>query len=192
MRALILSDIHSNLEALSKVVVDASDRGGFDVIWCLGDVVGYGPDPRDCVQLIRRYDFLGVAGNHDFAAVGKRGDDDFNYAAKAAIQWTTLQLSEEETDFPRQSTSRSQRRAIYHGPRQPPGSRGRIPSRARCRVGYSKATANTILPGGPFPLAVYLPREPGLTSFLPVYRGRGFFLGPRASNNQPGLRGSTP
>ena len=99
MRALILSDIHSNLKALSRVVVDASDRGGFDVIWCLGDVVGYGPDPRDCVQLIRHYDFLGVAGNHDFAAVGKRGYDDFNYAAKAAIRWTTRQLSDEETDF---------------------------------------------------------------------------------------------
>ena len=99
MRALILSDIHSNLEALMTVLDDAVDRGGFDVVWCLGDLVGYGPDPGACLQVIRRYDILGVAGNHDLAAVGKRSADDFNYAATAAIQWTANQLSDEETDF---------------------------------------------------------------------------------------------
>ena len=99
MRALILADVHSNLEALTAVMDDAGDRGGFDMIWCLGDTVGYGPNPGPCLQLIRRHDFLGVAGNHDYAAVGKRGTDDFNYAAKAAILWTSGQLSTEETDF---------------------------------------------------------------------------------------------
>ena len=99
MRALILSDIHSNLEALTTVMDDAVVRGGFDVVWCLGDLVGYGPDPGACVQLVRRYDLLGVAGNHDLAAVWNRNADDFNYAAKAAIQWTADQLSDEETDF---------------------------------------------------------------------------------------------
>ena len=99
MRALILSDIHSNLEALTRVMDDAAGRGDFDVIWGLGDLVGYGPDPEACVQLIRRYELLSVGGNHDFAAVGKRGAEDFNYAAKAAIQWTSSQLSLEDTDF---------------------------------------------------------------------------------------------
>ena len=99
MRALILSDIHSNLEALTAVVDDAVSRGGFDVLWCLGDVVGYGPDPGPCIELIRRYDLLAVAGNHDYGAVGKRGVDDFNDAAKAANHWTSSQLSAEETEF---------------------------------------------------------------------------------------------
>ena len=99
MRVLILADIHSNLEALTAVMDDAGDRGGFDVIWCLGDTVGYGPDPGPCLQLIRHHKVLGVAGNHDYAAVGKRSADDFNYAAKAAILWTSGQLSTEETDF---------------------------------------------------------------------------------------------
>ena len=80
-------------------MVDAVDRGGFSVVWCLGDVVGYGPDPGACLQLLRRHDLLGVAGNHDLAAVGKRSADDFNYAAKAAIQWTANQLSDDENDF---------------------------------------------------------------------------------------------
>ena len=99
MRALILSDIHSNLEALTTVLDDAAGRGGFDVLWCLGDLVGYGPDPGACLQLIGGYSLLGVTGNHDLAAVGKRSADDFNSAANAAIRWTAAQLSEEEIDF---------------------------------------------------------------------------------------------
>ncbi|MEC7749262.1 MAG: metallophosphoesterase family protein, partial [Chloroflexota bacterium] len=53
MRALVLSDIHANLEALEAVLTDAQNRSGFDVIWCLGDTVGYGPDPVACVDRIR-------------------------------------------------------------------------------------------------------------------------------------------
>ena len=99
MRALILSDIHANLEALEAVFADAEARGGFDVIWCLGDTVGYGPDPGPCLNVLRRYALLAVAGNHDFAAVGKMGVEDFNYAAKAAVQYTTTKLTSEESDF---------------------------------------------------------------------------------------------
>ena len=99
MRALILSDIHSNLEALVAVIEDAEGRGGFDIIWCLGDTVGYGPDPGPCLEVLRRYALLAVAGNHDFAAVGKMGVEDFNYAAKAAVQYTTTKLTSEESDF---------------------------------------------------------------------------------------------
>lgn len=99
MRFLILADIHSNLEALDAVMGDAAERGGFDSIWCLGDTVGYGPDPGACIKRIRGYDLLAVAGNHDQAAIGKRSADDFNYAAKAAINWTTSLLSKEETAF---------------------------------------------------------------------------------------------
>ena len=51
MRALILSDIHANLEALEAVIYDAQDRGGFDVVWCLGDTVGYGPEPVSYTHL---------------------------------------------------------------------------------------------------------------------------------------------
>jgi len=99
LRALILSDIHANLEALNAVMADALDHGGFETLWCLGDVVGYGPDPSSCIKVIRRYPMVAVAGNHDYAAVGKMSTDDFNYAAKAAASWTTAQLSKGETEF---------------------------------------------------------------------------------------------
>ena len=78
MRALILSDVHANLEALQAVLADVSGQGGFEIIWCLGDLVGYGPDPNAWLALLRKYDLLAVAGNHDHAAVGRIDPDEFN------------------------------------------------------------------------------------------------------------------
>jgi len=99
MRALILSDIHANLEALEAVISDAQGRGGFDVIWCLGDTVGYGPDPGPCIDRIREFDLVAVAGNHDHAAVGLIDAVDFNDAAKAATNWTSGQIDAEQQGF---------------------------------------------------------------------------------------------
>jgi len=99
LRALILSDIHANLEAFRAVIDDANNRGGFDVLWCLGDLVGYGPDPVACLKLVQSHSFRAAAGNHDHAAVGKMSVESFNYAAKAAAYWTTSQLLEDEVEF---------------------------------------------------------------------------------------------
>ena len=99
MRALILSDIHANLEALEAVLSDAQDRGGFDVIWSLGDTVGYGPDPGACIDRIREYDLVAVAGNHDYAAIGLIDASDFNLAAKVSTKWTAGQVDADQKDF---------------------------------------------------------------------------------------------
>ena len=56
MRTLIISDVHSNLEALQKVLEDAQRQGGFDTVWCLGDVVDYGPDPGPCIEILAELD----------------------------------------------------------------------------------------------------------------------------------------
>ena len=99
MRALLLSDIHANLEALDAVLNDASAHGGFDAIWCLGDTVGYGPDPGECIGRLRDFDLLAVAGNHDYAAVGKIDYNDFNGAAQESTIWTAEQLTGDEAEF---------------------------------------------------------------------------------------------
>ena len=96
MRALIVSDIHSNLEALEAVLRHAGQNGGFDRIWCLGDMVGYGPDPSACLRRLREFDLVAVAGNHDFAAAGVIDASDFNGAAFAAIRWTAGQIDDED------------------------------------------------------------------------------------------------
>ncbi|UCB42205.1 MAG: metallophosphoesterase family protein [Dehalococcoidales bacterium] len=99
MRYAIIADIHSNLAALTTVLDDIEHRGGADEIWCLGDVVGYGPDPRECLAIIRKTTNICVAGNHDWAAIGKISISDFNPDAAAANQWTAQRLSDEDIEY---------------------------------------------------------------------------------------------
>ena len=99
MRILIVSDIHSNLEAFQSVIDDARERGGFDQIWQMGDLVGYGPDPVECIDLLRKHDVLGVTGNHDLAAIGKLSLEAFNAYAAAALRWNASQLAQEHKDY---------------------------------------------------------------------------------------------
>lgn len=99
MRALIVSDVHSNLEALGSVLRDAEERGGFDQVWSLGDLVGYGPEPGACIDLLRGYDCVAVAGNHDLASVGALSLEAFNSHAAAANRWTATQLTRDQADY---------------------------------------------------------------------------------------------
>jgi diadenosine tetraphosphatase ApaH/serine/threonine PP2A family protein phosphatase len=99
MRYAILGDIHSNLEAFEAVLQDVKDRGGFDKIWCLGDVVGYGPDPHECIERLRQFEHVCVAGNHDWAAIGNMDTADFNPVAALAAHWTAQQLTAEDKDY---------------------------------------------------------------------------------------------
>jgi len=71
MRYAILSDIHANLAAFQAVLEDMETRGGFDEIWCLGDIVGYGPEPHACIKLLQQYKNICVAGNHDYVVIGR-------------------------------------------------------------------------------------------------------------------------
>jgi diadenosine tetraphosphatase ApaH/serine/threonine PP2A family protein phosphatase len=99
MRYAIVSDIHSNLEAFQAVLQDIEARGGVDRFWCLGDIVGYGPNPGECIELLRRHDHLCVAGNHDLCAIDKVDSRDFNSDAATACKWTGQQLTAQETDY---------------------------------------------------------------------------------------------
>jgi predicted phosphodiesterase len=96
MRCAIISDVHGNLDALEAVLADAGD---VDQLWCLGDLVGYGPQPNECVALVRSRGALCVAGNHDWAAVGKLGTADFNPEAGEAALWTSSQLTPEHRAY---------------------------------------------------------------------------------------------
>ncbi len=87
MRYGFISDIHGNLEALTAVLDDLRDRK-IDEIICLGDIVGYGPDPNTCVALVQETARYTVLGNHDSAAIGKTTLQYFNLYARQAIEWT--------------------------------------------------------------------------------------------------------
>lgn len=99
MHYAILADIHANLAAFEAVLGDIEKKGGVDEIWCLGDVVGYGPDPSRCIELLREYNHVCVIGNHDMAAIGKMDLSYFNPYAATACQWTAEQLSEDDVAY---------------------------------------------------------------------------------------------
>jgi predicted phosphodiesterase len=89
VKRAIISDVHGNLEALHAVLEDI-DRERVDAIDCLGDVVGYGPNPCECVKLVRDRCHLVLLGNHDQGALFD--PDGFNSGAERAIRWTRMQL----------------------------------------------------------------------------------------------------
>ncbi|MFP5230845.1 MAG: metallophosphoesterase family protein [Acidobacteriota bacterium] len=99
MRALLLSDIHANLEALEAVMAAAPAH---DVVWNLGDVVGYGANPNEVIDETRRLGSVFVRGNHDRVCSGLGGIEEFNPVAQRAARWTECMLTGEHREWLRQ------------------------------------------------------------------------------------------
>lgn len=97
MRVAVISDVHANLAAFNAVLETAVSE--VDECWCLGDLVGYGPDPESCVQLARKTCTIILAGNHDLAACGKIDVSDFSHHARNAMEWTWKEISSESKAF---------------------------------------------------------------------------------------------
>jgi diadenosine tetraphosphatase ApaH/serine/threonine PP2A family protein phosphatase len=90
----ILSDVHGNLEALQAVLEDCRSEETRELVF-LGDAVGYGANPNECLSLLENATDLRIAGNHDYGSVGLTDASYFNPAARAAIEWTASVLTEE-------------------------------------------------------------------------------------------------
>jgi predicted phosphodiesterase len=122
MRALVISDIHANRAALEAVLEDA-EKIRFDVVWCLGDIVGYGPEPDWCVSRIRSlgaaYDLKAIVGNHDWAVLERMDVDDFNPEAARTVVWTRRNLGAESlawlSDLPKDPIVAEERFMLAHG-----------------------------------------------------------------------------
>jgi len=98
MKYALVSDIHANLEAFTKVL-DVIEKSNVDKIVCLGDIVGYGANPRECIKLVQEYDMATIAGNHDFACIGRTNINYFNSYAKEATLWTRKVTTDEDKQF---------------------------------------------------------------------------------------------
>jgi len=96
MKIGIISDIHSNSEAINCVLKNIEK---VDEFICLGDIIGYGADPNYCIKKIKDLNCRCIGGNHDFGVIGKVNINYFNYAARAAILWTSHQLKNENINF---------------------------------------------------------------------------------------------
>lgn len=131
MKYAIISDIHANLEALSAVL-DKCKKEGVEKYICLGDIVGYNANPRECLELVRSIDVVGsVKGNHDeYVSSSDEEMLGFNQHAKQAVLWTKSQLNQEERDWlsklPMKQTVRGTNITIVHATLDSPASWGYI------------------------------------------------------------------
>jgi putative phosphoesterase len=97
MRYGIVADIHGNLEALEAVLRQL--EGKINQIVCLGDIVGYGPNPNECCEILRKRNIPSVAGNHEKATAGELELTCFNKNAAAAIRWTQKEILSENLEY---------------------------------------------------------------------------------------------
>jgi len=94
----IISDIHSNLEALKTVLKEIRNLG-IKKIYCCGDIVGYGPEPNECVELIAKKNIPSIMGNHDIACVSLQDKESFTEFGQKAIEWSNNILTEQNKRF---------------------------------------------------------------------------------------------
>ena len=120
MRALIISDIHANATALQTVLAAAD---GVDAVWCLGDIVGYGPDPNESIDLLMDLpNLVCLLGNHDAAALGHLPLEGFNIEARSSIEWLRKQLTPQSASFLQSLDSHTEVNGItlvHASPREP-------------------------------------------------------------------------
>ncbi|HUY70844.1 MAG TPA: metallophosphoesterase family protein [Gaiellaceae bacterium] len=116
MRVAVVSDIHGNYHALEAVLAEVLAEAP-DEIWCLGDVVGYGPDPNRCCAAVERHANVCLAGNHDLAVIGSLTVEDFNGDAAVAVRWTQTVLADGARRFlePLVPAATRNGAALFHG-----------------------------------------------------------------------------
>lgn len=98
MKLAIVTDIHGNLPAFEAVLAEVESAAP-DEVWCLGDVVGYGAEPNECTDLVKRHCTVCLAGNHDLAVLDAIDISTFSPAAAEAAQWTAAKLSDSSREF---------------------------------------------------------------------------------------------
>ncbi|MCB1225255.1 MAG: metallophosphoesterase family protein [Verrucomicrobiales bacterium] len=138
MKFAIFGDIHANLEALHAVLADAQEQGCANYV-CLGDVVGYGANPVECLEIVRSLGCPVVRGNHDEGASDNSSLEDLNPLAEHALRWTREQLNEDQTQWLRELKLVRQVRdfTIVHATLDSPGSWGYVTNRFDAMASFS-------------------------------------------------------
>lgn len=190
MRYAIIADIHANLAAFTVVLDDIERRGRVTEMWCLGDVVGYGPDPHQCIELLRQHKHVCIAGNHDWAAIGKLSLSEFNPDAAIACRWTAEQLSPEDVAYLESlpTVIEKDNFTLVHGsPREPIWEYLLSVSSAKENFTYFKS--QFCLVGHSHVPSIFKQTESGGCSFSPFFDYVGLILGKSRLIINPGSVG---
>ena len=187
MRYAIIADIHANLAAFKAVLKDIERHGEVDEFWCLGDIVGYGPDPGQCLELLRRLRYVCVVGNHDLVAIGRLDLASFNPDAAAAIRWTAQQLDLQDVQYLEGLPSVIKRDGftLVHGsPREPVWEY--LVSISSARENFAYFESPFCLVGHSHVPLVFRQAEDGICSYIPFSTDIGQVLGRRRLIINPG------
>ncbi|MCP4684760.1 MAG: metallophosphoesterase family protein [bacterium] len=140
MRLALISDIHSNLEALEAVLADL-DAQKADKIVCLGDVVGYGSDPIACLEIVERTCDIKLMGNHEFGVLGLLSMDTLNQYARHSMDWTKKQLTDREISIVSEYDleARCEDACLVHASPYEPDKWHYILSEHEAQAGFEKA-----------------------------------------------------
>ncbi|MBI4771023.1 MAG: metallophosphoesterase family protein [Chloroflexi bacterium] len=188
MRVLVISDIHANLTALEAVLADA---GPVEAVWCLGDLVGYGPDPNECVARVRALpELVCLVGNHDKAALGEIDVAEFNPEAQIAVEWTQQALSAETGAYLRSLSGREAagRYTLAHGsPRRPVWEY--ITDAEVAGANFAHFDTPFCLVGHTHSPALYVALDSGCEEYYPLYGAGAMSLGPERTILNPGSVG---
>jgi diadenosine tetraphosphatase ApaH/serine/threonine PP2A family protein phosphatase len=187
MRYALIADIHANLTAFTAVLDDIEHRGGVEEFWCLGDIVGYGPDPSQCIELLRKQKHICVVGNHDLAAIGRLSLADFNPDAASACRWTAQQLSTEDIEYlgglP-QVIEKDDFTLVHGSPREPIWEY--LVSVGSARENFTHFKSQFCLVGHSHVPMIFRQDEDGNCSFIPWTATIGQFLGKSRAIINPG------
>jgi predicted phosphodiesterase len=157
LRIAVISDIHGNWHAFEAVLADV-EREGVDEIWCLGDIVGYGPQPNRCVEEARARSAVCLLGNHDLAALGEVDLAGFSPDAAVSARWTMTELDADAIAFLKTLEPKGERSGIelFHAsPRDPIWEY--VLSESAVRTALELTTAGLVLVGhSHIPIALLL------------------------------------
>lgn len=188
-RVAVVSDIHANLHALEAVLAEV-ERERVDELWCLGDVVGYGPRPAECCELVRERADLCLAGNHDLAVLGLLDLGDFTPDAAAAARWTRGRLSENARAFLGSLEPRGERAGVelFHGSARDPVWEYVVSAEA-AEATFALTAAPVVLVGHSHLALVLSLDETGEPTGGPAVAGTQLDLGPERFLLNPGSVG---
>ena len=144
MKIGIISDIHSNLEALD-IMLKRLAAESVERIYCLGDIVGYGANPNECVERVRETCAISILGNHDAACTGHTSPDYFNSYARSAIEWTSRVLTEDNLTYLKSLplTHEDNNLFLVHATLKEPAAWNYITNQAEAEVNLELLAPNT-------------------------------------------------
>ena len=167
MRIAVISDIHGNWHALEAVLADL-DHDAVDEVWCLGDIVGYGPQPNRCIEATRERAAVCLIGNHDLAALGQADLASFTPDAAVSARWTADELDDALRDYLATLEPKGEREGaqLFHGsPRDPVWEY--ILDESAVRAALDATSATLVMVGhSHIPIALQLSNGGGLAGGL--------------------------